>query len=585
MKRKDLVIVESKRKAERLAAILGDAYVVMACPEPLRTLLHVDREALVEYYRGPEHLDFTIRGLEQAVVRAGRIMLATDPDRTGEASAWHIAAALPDRVQDKIFRARLPALTTEAVLAAVESSEQRIDMNSVNAWRTRQMINWLIVDALTPLLQRWKLLEERDFDLDRTALAALQLLVKREWDCNTQSADQPWHVRVQLTANGRQFWADLEDGTLFRNEQEVYALIDLLLQAETGWQVEKVTHRDLTEKPRPPFTFSTLLQDAAAQLWLSPGVVQSAVQELYEAGLITYYCTSSTTVDSETTSAHLSVLDAAFGERLAPVLATAGQLKADEHGAIRPIDLGQDLLEIEGLSEAAHTIYNRIWLRYVSSLLRPAKFRFQEIIIRPTWTGSAEPWEDERTYPHPFTFRAELRELVEPGWRAVYPWPHDQQEEQAESGLMLELNECAMLTAAQIAATKLQDNLDRYTVTSLLAALDQCGISRPHTMVAALEQLIAHGYARLAEDRLIPTPKGEDVICLCTTHFAEVFDLSFNTRLENMLDQVANGELDRKQVLAAFDRRFKPAVDEAYRTIFETVEGDLPTFTIQRESA
>lgn len=583
MKRKDLVIVESKRKAERLAAILGPGYTVMSCPQPPRSLVQVDRQTMAETYEVPETMVFVACSLKEAARRAGSIILATEPDREGEALAWQISEVLPVYLRDKVHRAILPIIEEEAIIEEIDIGHP-LDMDRIQAWRAGQVIDRLVADALTPLLKRWKLVDDQ-FNLDRVSLTTLRLLVEREWNRLSQPADQRWNVRVQLNAHDRLFWAELDQDDLCSSEQEALGLIELLTQSGTGWQVERVEQREVTEKPLPPFTHSALVQDAARQLWLTPDEVEAPARELYDTGLITYHRTTSTQVDPEITMLDLWVLDDACGEKLVVDLNIEGQLEAGEIGAIRPIELGQSLMKETDLSDATRTVYNRIWLRYVASLLCPAKTRLQEIVIRPTWTGSVETWEDEQTHRHPFTFRAELCDPVEMGWKALYPWPKSAQFEIDNERIIPALSEGDSVEVEALSSSELEDHLERYSVVALLEELESLRISRPHTICAAVERLLDQDYARLEEDRLIPTPKGEDVVFLVTMHLSEVLDPAFIAGLEDKLDRVAVGETSREQVLAAFDERFAPAAKDVRRALLEPVEEDLPVPTLRKEPA
>lgn len=435
--------------------------------------------------------------------------------------------------------------------------------NTEKAQHARQAIRRLVGQALAPHLRRWKLHGQTRLEIGPAEIAALRLLVENEWRRRTEPPKHRWIVRAQLETGRGKIGAEMAGPSGIENEEQAYQLVDQLMQQGSGWQVESVGRHEVTDKPAPPFTTSTLLQAASEELDFLPGRTEQAAQALYKARLITHPHTASAVVSSDAQKAALKVTLALYGQKYTfPLAQPTGEAGTGQ--AIRPtnIPLHPDLLRTgklaaPRLSDDARQLYNLVWRRFIASQMTPASCQITTVTIRPTWTGCVEPWEEPGTYSHPFVFQAYGREVIFDGHLRV--WPEDKSNNDENDGADLSaLEKGTTLRLDQISVSPRPIEADRYSTADLVAALEETGIGRPETYAEIIESLIGLGYLRQERDRLVPTRLGEDVLFVCLQRFPEAFTTDFAAAIEKDLDQVASGVLGRKEVINRVYTRLIP---------------------------
>ncbi len=571
----NLVIVETLDKALRLRPVLGRRCRVMVFPGPARALvaggLTVSAGGEVEErYEIPSDSLPLVEDLRAPAGKAWLITCATAPGQEGEALAWNISQCLPEGDRARVRRVVLPWLDDEVIREAFDAPCE-LDLRLVDAWRARRVIDLLVSVAVSPELRRWKLHRDAVPETGLAEMAALRLVVEREWRRHTATYTHRWAVRAQLEKDRLRLWTDMASNPDIGSESEAYALVDLLMQPEISWHIEALEEHEVSEAPDPPFTTAALLAAASQALRFLPGQTIQAAQQLYDKGLITHTYTASTRVSPDAQAAARRVIQGLYGrEALPDEPPVDGQTEEAEGEAIRPasISLHPEVLDLEeledlGLSHEARVLYSLIWRRFMASGMRPARDTVITATIRPCWTGSVEPWEDPATYPHPFTFRAELRQTTATGFRRAYEGLQLPEGDLVNAVLMDMLDKGDELRLSQITASEVEDPLPhRYTAAGLIGDLERRGIGHAETCAAMIEGLIAKGYVRLEKGDLAPTPLGEDVLYVCVQRLPEVFRLEAAAEVEAMLGRVACGEMSRRDALDAFARRLSPGTSQ-----------------------
>ncbi len=579
-----LVIVETPEKAERLSSILGKGYDVRATLGEvrrlaLRELRMVARGEFVERYETPRERQLVLAGIRKAARGANVVIIATTPDRAGELLAWDIAECLPSRERGKVRRVVLREMTPVAVREAI-STAHKMDMKAVDAARARRLIDHMVSRELTPLLTKWRLLPDGTPAPGLTEIAALRLLVAREERRRETDLRPRWAIEAQLKHHGVSFRATMDDETDIATSEEACGLIENLMQAETRWVVEWAEHHEESDDPVFPFTTATLLDEAETLLGFSPKQVRDAVLALYEAGLVTYPFTTSVHVSSEARQAARDAASKLVGEdHLAPGFAPGvGQTKNSVGlEAIRPTDVFHLPDEVAAIQFGEHpaALYKLIWRRFVASTMKPARYVVTLLTIRPTWSGSAEPWEEEHTYPHPTPFQAWLTTSVDDGYQRVYPArDEDAGRDPAVEFADIEIGDALIFNQIE-SISKPAMGLLRFTPADLSSVLTALQIGCPLSRAAAPEQLVALGWAAVEHGEILPTSRGEDALYLCLAHFEDAFNLKVIQQLDHDLDAVAEGRADRVRATAIFFfTKIVPALKEARRAAGERVDDD-----------
>ena len=586
---KTLVVVESPTKAKTLERYLGPDYTVRASFGHIRDLpkskLGVDTEREFEpEYVVPEDSEKHVRALRAALKKADDLVLATDFDREGEAIAYHVAEVLKiDPAAAK--RVTFTEITRDAILEAFQSP-RAIDLRLVEAQQARRILDRLVGYRLSPVL--WKKVRP-GLSAGRVQSVALRLIVDRDREIAAFVPVEYWSVDVRLTPEGDEapFAArliEIPQGKLATSPDKkgitLSAEADAVLHAdrlrEAAYRVREVREKEVKRNPAPPFTTSTLQQEAARKLGFGARRTMRLAQQLYEGidlpgegrvGLITYMRTDSTTIAESALREIAEVVKTEFGVAYAlkqPRRYKAKQRGAQEaHEAIRPTSAMRTPDRVAGaLDKGQMSLYRLIWQRTVASQMAEARFDQVSVDIEAA-AG------DDR-----YLLRATGQTLTFDGFRRVYfEGRDDTADEDAESALPRLTAEQVLRLLEVLPEQHFTQPPPRFTEASLVKALEELGIGRPSTYASIISTLQDRGYVRLEERRFFPEDVGEVVTDLLKEFFPDVVDVNFTAKMEEDLDEIAEGRLRWVQVLDEFYGPFERLIEKNYDEIqrFEEV--------------
>ncbi len=592
-----LVIVESPAKARTVGRFLGAGYNVRASMGHVRDLLRsrlsvdVDNGFSPEY-RVPNEKRDVVAGLRRDAARAKEVYLATDPDREGEAIAWHLLEAA-DIDPQKAKRVVFHEITEPAVREAF-ANPRAIDISLVDAQQARRILDRLVGYSLSPLL--WTKVRSR-LSAGRVQSAALRLVVDREREIREFVPREYWTIDAELLRPDRPPWTSAGTRPSFRvrlvrvddespsvgTQAEAEALVRDLRAA--AFRVESVRRGTRQRRPLPPFTTSTLQQDASRRLGFTARRTMSIAQQLYEGvdvgeggptGLITYMRTDSTSVSPLAQAEARRVIENTFGAQYLPgeppVYRTRTRGAQEAHEAIRPTSASRDPESVRPhLSAEQFKLYTLVWQRFLASQMNPAEYDTGTVDVRAESPN------------HVYLFRLSASNLRFAGFLAVYqdvPGENGEQgEEEGELRLpgLPEVEQGDVLTLIDIYPERhFTQPPPRYTEATLVRALEEYGIGRPSTYAPILTTIQQRGYVRRENKRLVPTEVGEVVSDLLVEHFPEVVDLGFTARMEEELDEIAEGERDWVDVVKEFYGPFSEQVKQA--------EADMPEVKAEPET-
>lgn len=602
-----LVVVESPAKAKTIGRYLGRGYVVKSSLGHVRDLLKSRLSVDVENnfapeYRVPNEKRALVKELKEAAARSSEIFLATDPDREGEAIAWHVMEAAemdPARTKRVVFQ----EITQPAIRAAFEKPRD-IDMDRVEAQQARRVLDRLVGYQLSPLL--WRKIRGR-LSAGRVQSVAVRLVVEREREIEAFNTEEYWTIDAELSQE--KFRADLRSngnrrpffvGRLHRfngselelgSEEAVRPHVDALREAH--WQVGEVNLGTRTRRPAAPFTTSTLQQEASRRLSLGTTRTMRIAQELYEGvnvgegdiGLITYMRTDSVTVAGVAQEQARDFISATFGPdylpEKPPVYKTRSKTAQEAHEAIRPTSVDRTPAALKPhLSKDQFRLYKLIWERFVASQMAAAVY---DTVTAEIWAGPESTPAAER----PYLFRASGSTLTFRGFLAVY----GAEDPDEENGQNLEVPQIP----SDLQAGEPLDLLEllpeqhftqpppRYSEASLVKALEEHGIGRPSTYASIISTIQQRGYVDQDQRRLRPTEMGSIVNDMLVQYFPDVLSVDFTARLEDELDEIAEGKA-WVPVIGEFYKKFAgdlAVADEALpkldlRKEPEFVERDCP---------
>jgi DNA topoisomerase I len=585
-----LIIVESPAKAKTIGKYLGPDYRVRASVGHIRDL--PERELGVDVEAGFEPKYVTIRGKGKVIMELRRdagavdeVILATDPDREGEAIAYHVAEQLgyeeiSQQERDGRFRRVLfHEITKEAVQRALKNPLP-LDMRKVEAQQARRILDRLVGYQVSPLL--WKPIRP-GLSAGRVQTVALRLITEREDEIRAFVAEEYWSVTALLEKDGRQFEARLHqiDGKAFTIGNEADATAAVSDVANLPFVITELKRRQRVKNPPAPFTTSTLQQEAAKRLGFTAQRTMRVAQQLYEGvdvgaegsvGLITYMRTDSTRVAGSAAGEARDMVRANFGDRYlpdAPRLWGGKQQKAaqDAHEAIRPTSALRRPESLRNkLDRDQLRLYELIWLRFTAGQMAPAVFD----------TTTAD-FELKAASGRSYLFRATGSIMVFDGFTRLYTeareeGDHRTLDDEAPLPDLAEKDRCKVegVTPAQ----HFTQPPPRFTEASLVKELERLGIGRPSTYAQIISTLTDREYVKLEQKRFQPTPLGETVAKLLVNVFPDVFSVDFTSSMEAELDRVEEGELDWRRVLGDFYEPFQRRL----------AEGEGKTQEIIRES-
>ena len=562
-----LVIVESPSKAKTIGRYLGPGYTVKACMGHLRDLpkskMSVDLEDdFKPDYRPVPGKEEIIADLRREAARSDVVYLATDPDREGEAISWHLQELLeiPDR---KARRVTFNEITRKVVSEAIHRPRQ-INYNLVDAQQARRILDRIVGYQLSPFL--WKKVR-RGLSAGRVQSVATRLVVDRENEIRAFQPREYWTLDVSLDRIGKagSFVAHYHGETKKRelgNEAEV----DEIVRDITG-HVFTVTNVKKAKKKRtasPPFTTSTLQQEASRKLNMTPRFAMSVAQQLYEGvdvaeegtlGLITYMRTDSLRLSDEACQAAREFICYRYGD--AYYYGQPHQFKTksgaqDAHEAIRPTHVELDPESIRGsLTRDQYRLYKLIWSRFLASQMADAVYDTVSI--------------DTECMGH--IFKSSHQSMAFPGFIAVYEEGKDEETETVGSPLP---DLCEGETASIRDIKKVQHFTQppaRYTEATLVKAMEEKGVGRPSTYAATVSTIQDRDYVIKIEKRLTPTPLGEVVTGLMVDRFNDIIDVEFTANMEAQLDAVETGNRQWKELLRDFYSGFSKELSDAEKAL------------------
>ncbi len=562
---RSLVIVESPKKAKSITKFLGSKFVVKASMGHVRDLPEKGKDMGIDVTKGyratyvvPDKKKSTINELKKEAARADMVYLATDPDREGEAIAWHLqkALALPD---ERVRRVQFFEITEKAVKDAFNHVGP-IDMDRVNAQQARRFLDRFVGWQVSPLL--WKKVA-RGLSAGRVQSVATRLIAEREKEIRAFVAEEYWKITADLapagsTAEADRFEAELSEwqGAKFaaKTEEEARAIRDAL--ASAPYAVAAVEPVEKQDRADAPFKTSTLQQQAAIRLRYAGKRTMKIAQELYEGidvgsdgpvGLITYMRTDSLRVSDEALTAVRDKIRAEYGDRYLPAKPNqyaAGKMAQEAHEAVRPTDLSLSPESIRSrLSIDQFKLYHLIYRRFVASQMTPAVFAVTNVTV-----AAAEG-----------IFKTQGKILKFDGYRRALP-PAGKQED-------------ALLPTLEVGQSLDLHKLDptqhftqpppRYSEAALIKALEKESIGRPSTYAPIIQTIQDRKYVEQKERRFYATDLGMVVTDLLVEHFPKILDVKFTARMEDELDEVASAKEEMTKVLDEFYHPFQEALKAA----------------------
>ena len=574
---KYLGIVESPAKVKTIKKFLGANYEVDASNGHVRDLPKSQLGVDIENNYEPKYI--TIRGkgdvlakLRKEVKKAEKIYLATDPDREGEAIAWHLMKALKlDEMKDKqIYRISFNEITKNAVKASLKSPRE-IDMNLVDAQQTRRILDRMVGYGISPVL--WAKVK-RGLSAGRVQSVAMRMICDREDEINSFIPEEYWNLDAELQIPGvkksvpAHFYGDKNGKIAIHKKEELDEILKKL--ENVSYLVEDVKKGERTKKAPIPFITSTLQQEASKTLNFSTQKTMRLAQQLYEGvdvkghgtvGLITYLRTDSTRVAEEADVAARAFIRENYGENYVAVGENGKKSNAkiqDAHEAIRPTNISlTPAIVKDSLQRDLFRLYQLIWKRFTASRMQPAVYETTSVKV-----GAGE-----------YDFTMASSKLSFDGFMSVYVQEEDKEESSAPFGKLEKGMELGL--AGLVPSQHFTQPPAHYTEASLVKALEEQGIGRPSTYAPTITTIIARRYVAKENKNLYVTELGEVVNRIMKNSFASIVDINFTANLEYLLDKVGDGSVQWKTVV----RNFYPDLEEAVKT----AEKELESVTIADE--
>lgn len=574
--KKSLVIVESPAKARTVGRFLGDDYIVKASMGHVRDLpardIGVDIESNFEPTYVPVRGRATVVAeIKKAARGAESIYLATDPDREGEAISWHLVEAADLNKSDNLKRVVFHEITRDAIEDAF-SNPREIDMQLVNAQQARRILDRIVGYQLSPVL--WSKVR-RGLSAGRVQSVALRLIVDREREIEAFKPEEYWVITVDLKSEGTEKWkftASLYQlhGETGRpkvgNGQQAAAIVQDL--EASSFKVTKVARREVRQRPRAPFTTSTLQQQAARSLRYGAQRTMRLAQQLYEGiqigdgepvGLITYMRTDSTNLSTAALNEANSFIKSTYGSDYAGkprTYRTKSRNAQEAHEAIRPTSVANTPERVaQYLEQDQLRLYELIWKRMVASQMTDA-------IVDQTTVDI----EAQNPSGNNHIVRATGSIIKFPGFRTLYIEEKDEDDQSEESGVLPDLKEGDTPVREKVNSDqKFTQPPPRYTEANLIRSLEELGIGRPSTYATIVSTIEQRQYVERVASRFKPTLIGAVVADLLKEHFPNIMDTGFTADMESKLDAIAEGDLEWVPMLADFYAPFSERVESTMK--------------------
>lgn len=598
-----LVIVESPAKARTVGRLLGEEYEVRASIGHVRDLpanrLGVDVENDFEpRYVVPSKKKEVVRELRQVAKKTAEIYLATDPDREGEAISWHLVAALGPAAENRpVRRVEFHEITQEAVDHAF-AHPREIDLQRVDAQQARRILDRLVGYSLSPLLR--EKMHRKGLSAGRVQSVALRLIVEREREVENFEPTEYWSLEADLAKRLTEEQAELKEerqNFLARLHRIQGQAVDLKSAAEAQqvldelesarYTVTEVRRGERRRRPAPPYTTSTLQQEAARRLGFSTRRTMAVAQQLYQGieingepvGLITYMRTDSVNVAETAQKQAREYISKRYGEKYLPAVPPQYKTKTkgaqEAHEAVRPTSvLRTPKSTRQHLDKDQYRLYRLIWQRFVASQMAAAVYDTLSVDI------VTAPSDLSSLAPAPYLFRASGSQVKFPGFLVVYEEAKDEDAVTSEESdhILPPLDEGEQLDLLQLLPQQhFTQPPPRYTEASLVRTLEEYGIGRPSTYAPTISTLLDRHFVIRQDRRLCPTEVGIVVNDLVVNHFADYINVDFSADMEAQLDQIASGERDWVAMLKSFYAPFSATMEQARGEMPEVIMGNNPT--------
>lgn len=577
---KHLVIVESPAKAKTIEKYLGKDFQVLASYGHVRDL--IPKEGAVD----PEH-DFAmkyalieknqrhVQAITKAMKQADALYLATDPDREGEAIAWHVYALLSDKklLKDKpVHRVVFHEITKKAIQAAIDDPRE-LSTDMVDAQQARRALDYLVGFNLSPLL--WKKIR-RGLSAGRVQSPALRLIVEREQEIEAFETREYWSLTAKTLADEQpmsakltHFSGDKLSQFSVDNEAQATSMRDTLLAAAKGeLLVDTLEKKQRKRNPSPPFITSTLQQEAARKLGFTTRRTMIIAQQLYEGidlggetiGLITYMRTDSVNLAAEALDEIREVIQSRYGDENLPdkprFFKTKAKNAQEAHEAIRPTSAKRAPDEIRrALSDEQYKLYSLVWKRAVACQMQQARI---DTVSANLVCGEGH------------VFRATGSSVAFPGFMSVYLEGRDDSRtaDDDQENFLPPLKEGEKISLTDVVTQQhFTDPPPRFSEASLVKTLEEYGIGRPSTYASIISTLQNRDYVELEQKRFYPTDVGRIVNKFLTQHFTNYVDYDFTAKLEDELDAVSRGEMNWVPLMHQFWKPFKTLIDDKEQSV------------------
>ncbi|PIC87611.1 DNA topoisomerase I [Sporosarcina sp. P20a] len=557
-----LVIVESPAKAKTIERYLGKKYKVSASLGHLRDLPRSQMGVDTENNYEPKYI--TIRGkgpilqdLKKEAKKAKKIFLAADPDREGEAIAWHLSHQLGVDIESDC-RVVFNEITKEAIKESFKHPRP-IDMDLVDAQQARRILDRLVGYNISPIL--WKKVK-KGLSAGRVQSVALRLIIDRENEINAFEPEEYWSITSQFTKGDKtfeaQFYGDASEKVKLTNQEQVEKIVNSIKPDE--FEVSKVVKKERKRNPALPFTTSSLQQEAARKLNFRARKTMMLAQQLYEGiaigkegtvGLITYMRTDSTRISDTAKEEVKSFIHTMYGEEYISTSTKKAKAKAktqDAHEAVRPTSAMRPPDAMKAfLTRDQHRLYKLIWERLIASQMAPAVL---DTVTADFLNGDIR-------------FRASGSQVKFPGFMKVYIEGNDDQQEEKEN-ILPPLEEGERIKYSDIDPKQhFTQPPPRYSEARLVKTLEELGIGRPSTYAPTLDTIQKRGYVTLDAKRFIPTELGGIVHQAVNQYFPDIIDIEFTRQMEQRLDHVEEGTIEWRTVIDDFYRDFEKHVEVA----------------------
>ena len=571
---KSLVIVESPTKTRTLKKYLGPDFDVVATVGhikdlPVKELGISVEEGFKAKYTTIQGKEKVVRALKKAAANLDDIYLAPDPDREGEAIAWHTAELLKKKGR-RFYRVLFHELTENAIRAAM-ASPQKLDENKYQSQQARRTLDRLVGYQVSPVL--WKKVQ-RGLSAGRVQSVAVRMICEREREIQAFEPKEYWSITAELEGDtppaflAKLVKKDNKKCQIANQEASQAILLDL---QGARFTVEKVVKKTQRRKPLPPFTTSKLQQEAIRKLGFSAKKTMAVAQQLYEGleaaeggpvGLITYMRTDSTRIAQDAVTEARQLIQDEFGHAYLPdkphVFKNKKQAQ-DAHEAIRPTSVFRKPQDVDRfLSKDQQALYDLIWKRFVASQMEVA------VIDQTSITISAGS----------YTFQASGSLVRFPGFMTLYISSNEDQAPSGDTETLPALSEGMVLTCHRLEPKQhFTQPPPRFSEASLVKELEENGIGRPSTYATILTTIRGKGYVELVKKRFRPTELGFIVNDLLIESFPDVLNVDFTAHMEDSLDQIEEGKTDSLTVLEDFYRSFKQDLERAEKQM-QSVRGD-----------